>query len=46
MPPQVMVKRLVSKAEDGGGTRQEWLDCLSEIVEVMMNAFALAQVDE
>lgn len=28
------MQRLVSKAEDGGGTRQDWLDCLGEIVEV------------
>lgn len=29
------MQRLVSKAEEsGGGTRQEWLDCLREIVEV------------
>lgn len=31
---QVKMQRLVSKAEECGGTRQEWLDCLREIVEV------------
>ncbi|CAN0144230.1 unnamed protein product, partial [Ectocarpus sp. 13 AM-2016] len=27
------MQRLVSKPEEGGGTRQEWLDCLREMVE-------------
>lgn len=33
-PEKVKMQRLVSKAEGCGGTRQEWLDCLREIVEV------------
>lgn len=28
------MQRLMSKPEESGGTRQEWLDCLREIVEV------------
>lgn len=28
------MQRLVSKPEDGGGTRQEWLDCIRELVKV------------
>ncbi|CAB1121398.1 unnamed protein product [Ectocarpus sp. CCAP 1310/34] len=31
---KVKMQRLVSKPEECGGTRQEWLDCLREMVEV------------
>lgn len=33
------MQRLVSKPDDDGGRRQEWLDCLREIVQVWIAVF-------